>query len=105
MAVEQEEFCPYSEFNTKELKQAARVLNEFYFCLEQTLNRMIYIVNKNHKSNNLIKVLIWKKNIAAIRCYFANNIVSELNQMHWDLTPYMIKTLFDRDLFYSGNLK
>jgi hypothetical protein len=101
--VEQQEICPYSKFNTEELKQAARTLDEFYFCLEETLNRFIYFVNKNQKSENLIKVLIWKKNIAAIRRYFANNIVSELNQMCWDLTPYMINTLFKRESFYTLN--
>ncbi len=108
LVVEQKKLGPYSEFKTEdlkqELKQAARILDEFYFCLEETLNRIIFFVNKSNKSENLIKVLIWKKNIAAIRRYFANNIISELNQMRWDLTPYMINTLFERKLFYSGNL-
>ncbi|PKC74532.1 hypothetical protein RhiirA1_449890 [Rhizophagus irregularis] len=59
--IEQQEICLFSKFNTKELKQAAHILDEFYFCLEETLNRFIPFVNKNHKSENLIKVLIWKK--------------------------------------------
>src|SRR5277367_1622249 len=95
LIIEQQELCPYSDFNTKNLMQAARMLNEYYFCLEQTLSRILSFTSKNQKSYNFIKVLIWKKNVAAIRCYFARNIVSELNQMHWDLTPYMIKTLFE----------
>ncbi|CAG8762636.1 22020_t:CDS:1, partial [Rhizophagus irregularis] len=99
--VEQQEICPFLKFNTEELKQAARILDKFYFYLKETLNRFIYFVNKNHKSENLIKVLIWKKNIAAIRRYFANNIVSELNQMSWDLTPFMINILFKREPFFT----
>jgi hypothetical protein len=56
--VEQQEICLYSKSDKEELKQAARILDEFYFCLEETLNRIIYVVNKNQKSENLIKVLI-----------------------------------------------
>jgi hypothetical protein len=100
----QNPFYSYLEFNDYryELKQASITLRDYYSCLEQTLNKILLNVNQDQKdNNNLIKVLVWKKNIAAIRCYVANNIISEINQTNWDLTPNMINLLFENDQFYS----
>jgi len=87
-------------FEDSKLKQAAIVLKQYYYCQEQTLIRLLANIDIDQKNDNLIKVLIWKKNIAAIRHYIVNNIVSEFNQLHWDLTKKMINFLFD-DQFYS----
>jgi len=94
LSFEQDEF-PWNDFKNSELKQAASMLKEFYFCQERTLERILSNVNYKRKNENLIKVLVWKKKIAAIRFYITNNIFSEFNQMNWDLTPYMINLLFE----------
>jgi hypothetical protein len=104
MIFEQKEFSPHADFSAEALKNAAQILNEYYFCLEETFNRIIYFTNKNYKNSNLIKILNWKKNCAAIRRYFAKNIASEFNDMRWELSLDIIKTLFERNLYFTEDI-
>jgi hypothetical protein len=101
MEIERRELCSDSELNNKELLKAAQVLDKYYYCMEQTLNRLIYKISikfNKHECENIISVLNWKRNTSAIRRYVAYNIVSEINQTGWDLTPHMINNLFKRKI-------
>ncbi|GES94446.1 hypothetical protein GLOIN_2v1786619 [Rhizophagus clarus] len=73
----------YVKFDEDELKNAAQILDMFYYFMEETIDKMIFNVMKKHKYNkceNLVKILNWKKNVVAIRRYITNNIVSEINE-------------------------
>ncbi|GES94452.1 hypothetical protein GLOIN_2v1786619 [Rhizophagus clarus] len=79
--VEQKEYYPSKTFVFKDMKESARILEEFYFCMEETLNRIIYFAYKNKSCENLLKLLIRKRNNASIRRYITNNIMLDLNQI------------------------
>ena len=82
MIDEHKKLFPYVKFDEDELKNAAQILDIFYYFMEETIDKMIFNVMKKHKYSkceNLVKILNWKKNVAAIRRYISNNIVSEIN--------------------------
>ncbi|EXX71010.1 uncharacterized protein OCT59_025767 [Rhizophagus irregularis] len=95
---EQKNYCPYLSFDNNSLKEAAYLLSEYFYCLEKTLDKLIYSIIKpkyKQESENLLNFLLWKKNVVTIRYYMVHNLFYELNNMQWDFNINMIEKLYD----------
>lgn len=107
MINDEKELFPYFNFEEKEIKNAAQLLDRYYYFMEETIDKIVFNIMKSHKYSkcgNLVKILNWKRNVAAIRRYIFSNLVSEINETGWNLTPKIIKFLFERKIDWCNQI-